>query len=180
MRIIGIAGAAGSGKDTAAQLIKDHSSNSILYSLASPLKESASILFGIDIEDFYDRIAKEKINDVWKLTPRQLLIKMGTDFGRNVINKDIFIIRAQVEINKHFSENFDYFIIPDIRFDNEAEFVKDNDGIIIKLDRNNRDVVQLDHETEYGISDDLVDIYINNNSSILDLEYELIRALEIK
>jgi len=179
MRIIGITGAAGSGKDTLANILVDDG-QSIIYSMASPLKESASILFGIDIDDFYDRVKKETINDVWGFTPRELLIKMGTDFGRNVINKDIFIKRAQVELDKHKNSLIGKFIIPDIRFDNEAEFVKNNNGIVIKISRDNRDVVQVNHETEYGISDDLVDIHIDNNGSILDLKYALIDALEIE
>ena len=80
-------------------------------------------------------------------------------------------------MNQIFENNrIENFVISDVRFQNEADFVKKHNGLLIKVNRpgeNNND----NHISETGIDDiKIYDILIQNSGSIFDL-YEKIRLL---
>ena len=55
MKIVGLAGKARSGKDTIADIIKECDKSGdgcYLYSLAVPLKNAASAMFGVELSHF--------------------------------------------------------------------------------------------------------------------------------
>lgn len=117
-------------------------------------------------------------------TPRLLMQLIGTEVGRQVheniwINalfatyKPIGDNLLEGEVRKVREEDLIYpkWIIPDTRFDNEAQAIKDRGGIIIKVQR---DVDTTDtHASEKGVSDKYVDIVIDNNGSMEDLVEEV-------
>jgi len=59
-----------------------------------------------------------------------LMQTLGIECGVRLTNEDIWVNALQYEINKYDDKNF---IINNIRFNNEAEFVKNNGGIIIHV-----------------------------------------------
>ena len=160
--IIGLAGPKGVGKSTYAnQLVFDmyktrEWSDAIrIISFASPLKEMLGCIVHKDyIED------KERIIPNLGVSARHCLQTLGTEWGRNLISDSIWI-----DITRHRIEESDanVFIIDDVRFDNEAEMIRDMGGEVWKLSRsgvNENDA----HISESGVSDNLITKHVNLDS----------------
>ena len=160
--IIGLAGPKGVGKSTYAnQLVFDmyktrEWSDAIrIISFASPLKEMLGCIVHKDyIED------KERIIPNLGVSARHCLQTLGTEWGRNLISDSIWI-----DITRHRIEESDatVFIIDDVRFDNEAEMIRDMGGEVWKLSRSgvNEDDA---HISESGVSDNLITKHVNLDS----------------
>lgn len=158
-KIIGLAGPKGVGKSTYAnQLVFDMVARTPctapdlakirIMSFASPLKE----MLGCIVHEDYIKEDKERIIPHLGVSARRCLQTLGTEWGRNTINSDIWI-----NITKHRIEESDakIFIIDDVRFDNEAKMILDMGGEVWKLSRENIGGDD-DHISEAGISDNLI------------------------
>lgn len=86
---------------------------------------------------------------------RETLQVVGTEGFRNIIKDDFWVSIAPC-VN---------VVIRDIRFDNEAEFIRNNGGKVISVVRDNQDIPNSEHASEGGISESLIDIKIHNNGS---------------
>ena len=83
----------------------------------------------------------EKIN----LTPRKLLQLVGTECGRQIIHPNIWInatmsmYQAKVKFDDSTTDGntwtYPNWIIPDVRFINEAESIKSRNGLLIRVER---------------------------------------------
>ena len=62
----------------------------------------------------------------------QLLQIEGTEVGRN-FDKDIWVKYLENWIKVHNNRGIDIFIISDLRFKNEYNFVKNNKGLMLKV-----------------------------------------------
>lgn len=180
MKLLGMAGVARSGKDTVAHYLK-YTHHFRTYAFADPLKEAASKMFGIPLEHFYDSKYKEVTDPFWGISPREMAQKLGTEGGRRVFGEDLWIKRAEQEWNDYkdqFNGKRDMsfypdrdengFIITDVRFENEADFIRKNNGIVIHVKRNSIEKVR-EHESENGIQILDNDIVIDNNGTVEEL-----------
>ena len=87
---------------------------------------------------------------------------VGTEFGRNMIHPDIWAI-SLIERNKNNN-----VIVSDVRFQNEANIIKDNGGFLIRIKRSISSTSNHISEIEnYLIKEDEV---IDNNSTIEELK----------
>jgi len=143
--LIGIAGKADVGKDTLGEFLKEHYFF-YQYAFADPIKKAASIMFDIPLVDFYDKQKKEEINPYWGFSPRYIAQILGTDFGRNTFRRDIWLKRAEAEMQK-VSSLQNGMVITDVRFPNEVDWIHERGGIIIKLAADWSTKV-LEHESE--------------------------------
>lgn len=158
--IIGIHGKARTGKDTIAKhLINKY--NFIRYAFADPIKETINPLFGWN-ERHSDGELKEVIDPKWEFSPRQAYQKFGTEFGR-ALNNNLWLIVAEDRIDKNKN-----YVISDVRFENEATFIRRNGGIVIHVFSNRAQDVN-EHISESGINIDIKDIAITNNGTIKEL-----------
>ncbi len=174
-KLIGIHGLLESGKDTAAQyMINCFPNDYKQYAFAWPIKDACQIMFNFSKDDMNDRKLKELINPLWGITPRKAMQLLGTEYGRKLIRKDVWIIRAQIEIEKNLKNGYGT-IISDVRFDNEAEIIRNSNGIIFHIERPklNKNSERYNHESEYGIKKCDNDITILNNSTILDFQQKI-------
>lgn len=147
--LIGIYGHARAGKDTAKDFICDNFKNHYFTSFADSLKESAAAAFGIPSSHFYSEDTKEMTNPYWGVSPRQIAQFLGTEMFRDTISKllpdignDFWIRRTLLRLNNDYVPDtegeFEYgdtVVIPDVRFQNEYDFIIENGGIIIHLTR---------------------------------------------
>lgn len=180
VKLIGIHGPLESGKDTVAQIIISKFPQLYTqYAFAWPIKKACQIMFDFSEKDMNDRILKERVHPIWEITPRKAMQLLGTEYGRDMIRKDIWIIRALMEISKNKEHGYGT-IISDVRFDNEAELIRKQGGIIVHITRPELDTSseKYQHESEHGISKMLEDIIINNNGTLDELQ-EKIEALFI-
>ena len=173
MNIIGITGKAGSGKDTLAEMLIDLSHATMCpYSFADPVKEATAAMFGIMTEDLYCRDTKEKVNEFWGISPRKMAQIVGTDMARNCFSDKIWLMRAEAEIIKikTLSPWITTVVIPDTRFENEADWVRAQGGKLIHIDRPNQTIIEeSQHESENGIEFIQGDVQFTNGASLGEL-----------
>lgn len=157
IQLIGISGKAGSGKSAVAAYLRNAYQDTFIYPFASQLKLAASIKFGIPIEYFHDRELKEKPHPYWGVSPRKIAQFDGTEVTREKYveliedSNNFWIKRLTGHINgelTYFSEELkqtidisigDTIVIPDVRFQNEYDWVIANKGLMIQLEREGAD-----------------------------------------
>lgn len=153
MRLIGIAGPARAGKNTLASYLLDNLSDDwSRLSFADPLKEMLRAI-GVDCSDD----AKAVIDDSYGVTPRHMMQTLGTEWGRNLIDSDIWV-KAFARLNAGKC-----VIVPDVRFENEAELVREH-GVLIHLV--GRGGIEGKHVSENAIEFNPGDIVIDNSRDL--------------
>lgn len=163
--IIAIAGPAGSGKDTAATFIHIQNQAYCLYRFADPIKRTIKTLFDFTEEQIEDRVLKEVEDPEWGFSPRVAMQRFGTEFGRD-LKDDIWLKFAERALHKNGN-----LVISDCRFENEAQWVRDNGGQIIQIyPTPSASIASVPfHRSEGGIQKHGDTIYIMNDLVNLDL-----------
>ena len=159
--LIGIAGKAGCGKDTLGKYLCDEY-RCVHYYFAKPLKEAAKIMFALTD----DQIANKEVPvEPWGISPRKIYQRLGTEVGRGM-DPAIWIKNAELFIKSVPGRTV---VITDVRFDNEATFIRNRGGVIINIVREQQDIIENRHSSEGGLKPDNVDLYIHNNGTIEDM-----------
>ena len=105
---------------------------------------------------------------------REILVYVGTYVLQQNVNKQIFvnIVRNKIREEQHRNPNLQYVIITDNRFNHELNYIYENNGITITINRNS--VQQLDNIAEHEL-DDIEDYnYIIDNSGSYDELFQTI------
>lgn len=121
--IIGVSGKRGSGKDTLSNYLVERGFKKV--SFAAPLKAHVRHFFGWT-EEHTDGKLKEVIDPRWGVSPRQAMIAVG-QFYRQF--DPLFWVKLA------FSNIPENAVISDVRFINEADYIKSQGGIIARLER---------------------------------------------
>jgi hypothetical protein len=176
MKLIGVTGAKRSGKDTVGRFLAEQGFRNM--SFAKPLKDAAALLLSrphFQCEgNGYDR---EEIMPEWGFSMRWFLQRLGTDCMRNQICQDFWLKRAQVSLDEHVRKDPDSkFVFTDVRFLNEAEFIRKNGGKIIRVIRDG--VGERDsHVSEMEMNSIQVDATVANNGTYSDLYNNVERVM---
>lgn len=153
MRLIGIAGQARAGKDTLCSYMLDNLDGIWLRSsFADPIKEMLRAI-GVDCSD--DK--KAVVSDDYGVTPRHMMQTLGTEWGRHMIDSDIWV-KAFARLNAGKC-----VIVPDVRFENEAALVREH-GVLIHLV--GRGGIEGNHVSENAIAFKPGDIVIDNSRDL--------------
>lgn len=141
MKIIGISGRAGAGKDEIAKILRRHGYYRIAF--ADALKGAAQDIFSLSWDQLYGN-EKEIVDPRWDKSPRQILQLLGTEAVRGVFGEDTWIkaLRFKIEaLREREGEAYNGvhtlrgFVIPDVRFVNEADAVRDWGGEVWRVER---------------------------------------------
>jgi hypothetical protein len=207
--IIGLVGFIGAGKGTVGDLLRLQGYKQA--SFAGALKDTASQMFGWD-RDLLEgdtnesREFREQRDDFWSnrfgydFSPRLALQLLGTEAGRNVFHKDIWIYALENRIRNHKN-----VVVTDTRFPNEIDFIRSKGGVIIEVRRGDRpewyetafmenndpdnhngdmnDNWPQIHVSEWAWIGQHVDYTINNSGTIDDLRNrvkEILTELEVR
>ena len=147
---IGLVGLAGSGKDTAAKALTDRGWRRIAF--ADRLKEIAYELGWDGLKDERGRKFLQDIGSVARAYDKQFWIDEATQ----VLN---YVSTAFRKVPRVWT---------DVRFENEAQFIRDRGGIIIRVIR--PDLVSHDtHESEVEQHSISADYTVVNAGTIEDL-----------
>ena len=159
--IIGIAGKAHAGKDTVANLLLSLIQvPSYIYHFADPIKQHLCDLLKLDIRYFNDTTLKESVYKD-ELTYRMLMQNTGDSF-KKIFGEEVFVNLAN-EYYESINSN-SVLIIPDVRYEYEAEWIKNNSGIMIYVDNmNSSTTMSNSHSSESKTID--CDIIIHNDKS---------------
>ena len=137
--IVGLVGFIGAGKGTVGDLLRLQGFKQM--SFAGILKDTASVMFGWDRELLEgdtpeSREFREQKDNFWSdkfgydFSPRLALQLLGTEAGRNVFHKDIWVFALEKRIKQHKN-----VVITDTRFPNEIQWIRDQGGIIVEVSR---------------------------------------------
>ena len=202
--IVGLLGFIGSGKGTAGDILKDLGFTPV--SFAKGVKDVAAEMFGwprhlLEGDTEQSRQWREQPDKFWteefgrQFTPRLALQLMGTEVGRDVFHQDFWVIKLKNYMQKNPNQNY---VITDVRFQNEIEFVHKQKGILIEIQRgisphwydiaakaNRGDWKAEDfmlkqsgvHESEWRWIGGFIDHTIDNEGSLEDLKNHLIKCL---
>ena len=164
--IIGFAGKARSGKDTAGTYLVDNY-QFLRYSFAQPLKDATKIMFHLTDKQIEN---KEKPAEPWGRSPRELYQRLGTDIARN-IDINVWVKGADIFMRNNPGRSI---VVTDVRFSNEAFWIRDQGGIVVYLQSDTRGIYENgEHSSENGMKGDDVDIIIQNDGTINALHEKL-------
>jgi dephospho-CoA kinase len=129
-KLIGFTGKMQNGKSLSASLIKNINNNYQICSFGNRVKEIATELGWNGKKD---------------KNGRKILQYLGTEVGRLIDDK--YWIN---ELDKYIKDNdLKYILIDDVRFQNELNYIKNNGGIIIHIEKRNKLKIIFDKFLEF-------------------------------
>jgi rhodanese-related sulfurtransferase len=203
--IIGVIGFIGSGKGTAADiLVEKH--GFVKLSFADAVKDATAAIFGwqrslLEGDTDESRNFRETKDEWWSnkfgydFSPRLALQLMGTEAGRDVFHKDVWVYALERKM-----EMYKNVVIADVRFPNEIEWMRSKGGFAVRVCRN-ADPVWYDeavkanandsiaqdrmvdhykvHYSEWAWAGQIMDYQLDNNGSISMLEADIGHMLKV-
>lgn len=198
--IIGVSGRARVGKDTLAGFIKEEFEkkyNRKFYdaAFAFELKNMCKFQFGlnddqlwgdkkeepierfakhpISVRPFCAGLGKGKMVDSYShWTAREIMQEMGAFYRK--IDRDFWVKGLRKFLQAETFKGYKDFIVTDVRYKNEVEFIKSRKGFLIRIERGleNRDQIHgTTHESEIDLDEYKdFDMYIDNNGDLNDLK----------
>ena len=166
--LIGLAGRARSGKDTAAQhLVNNHGFQS--YAFADPLRDGLMHILNLSPCDFEGE-QKEQALPWLGRSPRELMQSLGTEWGRNSVHPELWLLLAaqNLDLLARTHDTARGFVVSDVRFNNEADFIRKRGGVVVHMDRVVATPVK-PHSSENGIQVALGDLRLTNDGSFNEL-----------
>lgn len=171
-RIIGILGVAGSGKTLVSRhLVQEYGFTRTRF--ADPIKTMLKAGLGLTDEELDGEKKMQPIARLCNRTPRHFMQTLGTEWGRRLINQEIWINAWRNRILDIEGS----VVIDDVRFPNEALAVRAAGGELWRVYRPGLNTQ--DHISERANRDITEDVFITNATSI-DLLLKSVDVLMIK
>lgn len=176
--IIGLTGRAGSGKDTARAILQEHGFVGLAF--ADPIRDMIAMLFasnGINSSWMHERHLKEQVIPDLGVSYRHMAQTLGTEWGRS-LQPDFWLRIAGAYMDSTQAATFDnlLFVISDVRFANEAAWVRARGGVVWRIERPGIAPVRA-HASEAEIDQIEPDLTLHNTGSIDDLRKLIAIAL---
>ncbi len=164
--IIGLSSKIGAGKDTVAHLI----GNGEVRKFADNIKKICAIISGLPLGDMYTQDGKNIYIEQFDMTVGTMQQKIGTEVFRNSFDQNVWVKSL---FSKYTPDQL--WIITDVRFPNEADYIKSLDGILIRIEgdpagiraNSTRD---LNHPSETSLDDYKFDHVIYNDGTLEELK----------
>lgn len=162
-KLIAFIGPIGSGKTTAAELLRDKYGFTLI-SFASPLKRMLLEL-GLTATEVYGGDKNRPSIILGGKTPRYAMQTLGTEWGRGLIHPDLWL-NATARLMDNTQGNV---VIDDARFTNEFIFVKKHCGHLVRIYRDIEDHRGEQHSSEryYDLVPPDFSILNNGNFNVL-------------
>lgn len=142
--IIGFSGKMGAGKNYIAEKILPSVLQTNIYYMA--FGDQIKVELGCrNVELSHNQLFNDKPNHV-----RNLLQTYGTENGRDAHGENVWIkaLSLWMDIYKSKNRRNDVvFVITDVRFRNEAKWIQDNNGILIRINAPNRNLLKLNESS---------------------------------
>lgn len=173
MILIGLTGPARSGKDSTGEVLQRRG-GFYRYAITKPLKAMLECL-GVGLDDWSD--AKKELDIPWLgagVSPRYLAQTLGTEWGRNLVHRDLWLLLAQ-----RWTETLapdERVVVTDVRFDNEADWIRESGGELWHIQRTDRTEV-LKHSSENGVRRFDCDRVVSNNGTLEELDLRVCEIL---
>ncbi len=172
MILIGLAGRAGSGKTTVANYLYDRHRFCPL-AFANPIKHALMMMFDMTLHQL-DGNTKEETIDWLGRSPRYLMQTLGTEWGREMVHEDLWLMLATRNLQSCKKNWIEVFrckpfmaVYSDVRFENEAAWIRDRGGVVAHVVRDTGR--SSEHASEAGVELIDGDWRIDNDGSLDDL-----------
>lgn len=134
--LIGLSGKKRSGKDTAANMIRVAlpQYNVVTLSFALPLKAMVARSYNVSIEQLENEKAR------WRKA-----LQFTGSYCRELYGDDYWIRQLNTELNK--CDDNDVVIVTDVRYVNEANYIRKLGGVVVRVNRPNVDTFDM-HSSE--------------------------------
>jgi len=159
--LIGLTGKAGSGKSAASSVLTN--AGWVRVKMAGPLKDMLRAI-GLTDEHIEGDLKEVPCELLGGKTPRHAMITLGTEWGRDMIDGNIWINIAAERIATLLTAGFNV-VVDDIRFDNEADTIRNLGGVVVGLHRETD--IAIEHKSENGV---VSDITYRNDGSMAELQ----------
>jgi hypothetical protein len=171
MQLIGLIGQARVGKDTvAAHLYRKYDFEQT--SFAFPMKEMLATVFG----DRFRHGDREAPIDWLGKSPRHLMQTLGTEWGRNCVHPELWVLLAEREVIKARERHYG-LVITDVRFHNEADMILRNGGVLWRITRDSAEQINA-HVSETADWSGHPHVHIPNNGTLDELYARVDRLME--
>ena len=146
--IVGLSGQIGSGKDLFAEIFAQLSTTPVeRHAFADKVRDITELLVGRKMKvthkagsPFYNKVSNYTQSDKniylpeWDKTIGECLQLIGTELFREHFDKSTWVRSLFNTSGKKCLIDEHILIIPDVRFRNEADYIIDNGGILIRLE----------------------------------------------
>lgn len=122
------------------------------------------------LEGYLKQVESPRINNK---TPRYLMQTIGTEWGRERMHQDFWR-----DLGLRMAKAHPRCVITDVRFDNEAQAVRDAGGYMVKIIREGMPKANDAHASEAGVSDHLINSRVYNQSTVEVLQKRLISLVD--
>lgn len=195
-KIVGILGEKGHGKDTFARLVQSETGEFGVTHFAEALKSMCHEIWGLTEEQLHDPVVKEEplhtpvymdeaieaMRSVTGLsgikpagrvarTPREVMQFFGTEYVR-ATQDDYWVEQVRKVIRRGGS-----FLVPDTRFHNEADALREMGGLLIKIVRVDAPVGGDGHASETQQAAIVPDITVHTRTGDLRNAIAVAKAL---
>jgi hypothetical protein len=206
--IIGVIGFIGSGKGTVADILVEKQ-GFVKLSFADAVKDATAAIFGwqrslLEGDTLESREFRETKDEWWSnkfgydFSPRIALQLMGTEAGRDVFHKDVWVYALERKM-----ELYQNVVIADVRFPNEIEWMQSKGGFAVRVCRGmephwvdtakvandinaakhteaREQMIQWKvHYSEWAWVGQIMDYQLDNNGSISMLEADIGHMLKV-
>lgn len=167
------------GKSTVANLLRDD--GYLRMSFADPLKTIADKFFDVIGVDPFNLIGKDRPVPTWvdiKVTPRHVWQTLGTEWGRNAIDPDLWVKIAKYRVALMQKQNDGYsvpIVFDDVRFLNEFDAIKAMGGEMWVVNRPG--IESNGHVSDGLLTDQMFDRAVMNDGDLEALKHEVSNAL---
>lgn len=163
MRLIGItaladAGGTGRvGKDTAARLLAGD--GYVRLAFADPLYAAVQVLLGLNDAEMAEYVRhKDLVIPRWDKSLREVLQDLG-DWAQRTFGERVFVETLSTALDRDLADTpvigSAGYVVPDVRLEHEAAWIRDNGGLMIHLQGPRRSKAAgsgSGHKTERGVA----------------------------
>jgi hypothetical protein len=176
--LIGLAGPARCGKSTAQRIFAERFGLARI-NFADPIKEGLGAMLDLDVHAL-DGAAKETPLPGLGKSPRELMQTLGTEWGRHQCGSEFWIRVAQrrlAMLEDIEDECFQGAVFSDVRFEEEAAWIRAQGGQVIHLTRTDAAPVR-GHASEAGVARAPNDAIVCNDVDLDDLDDRLTQLID--
>lgn len=181
LNLIGLTGRAGSGKDEAAKALVAQGWKRDAF--ADRMRKAVLALdpWVVDHEGYVYRVSEIVGHYGWDVAKREngevrrLLQRFGTEAGREIHGVDCWVDALLRDWDGQTP-----LVVTDVRFDNEAEAIRELGGRIVHITRPGVEPLPGDHASEAGVAVRPTDYLINNDGTVERLHRNILDVAGIK
>jgi hypothetical protein len=163
--LIGIAGEINAGKSTIAGMIP----GAVVLEMADPIYAMLSAMLGIPEPVIRQRAMKNLPLPVIGKTVRELARTLGTEWGRDCVRSDLWILLTSARVAAAFRSGIQRIVIVGVRFENEADYIRSNGGRVWHVTEGPASDTPTKHTSDNGIAIKPEDAVLTNSGGLDEL-----------